>query len=63
MNVIWSDTAVHCLNSMGGAIESFSDHNETATPPCAPVRAESGGDDWEGWSERHNQPAARIGAR
>ena len=27
MNVIWSDTAVHCLNSMGGAIESFADHN------------------------------------
>ncbi len=27
MNVIWSDTAVHCLNSMGGSLESFSDHN------------------------------------
>jgi len=27
MNVIWSDTAVHCLNSMGGAFESFADHN------------------------------------
>ena len=27
MNVIWSDTAVHCLNSMGEAFESFADHN------------------------------------
>jgi len=27
MNVIWSDTAVHCINSMGVAFEQFSDHN------------------------------------
>ena len=27
MNVLWSDTAVHCLNSMGEAFESFADHN------------------------------------
>jgi hypothetical protein len=27
MNVIWSDTAVHCLSSLGVAVESFADHN------------------------------------
>ena len=27
MNVIWSDTAVHCLSSLGDAFESFADHN------------------------------------
>ena len=27
INVLWSDTAVHCLNSLGDAVESFADHN------------------------------------
>ena len=27
ISVIWSDTAVHCLNSLGDAVESFADHN------------------------------------
>lgn len=27
ISVIWSDTAVHCLNSLGDAVESLSDHD------------------------------------
>ena len=37
INVLWSDTAVHCANSFGDAYESFADHEspDAALRLCA----------------------------